>query len=266
MKRFLPVVLTSAVVAFGTTIHADEGEDLAKQLANPISSLISLPIQANYDENIGLGEEGSVWRINVQPVLPFSMNDDWNIISRTILPLVDQDDVPSAGMSESGLGDTVQSIFFSPKEPGFRDWIWGIGPVIYLPTATDEALGAERWGIGPTAVALRQLGPWTYGALVNHIADIGGEDERTDLNATFLQPFVSYVTQTKTTVALNLESTYDWESEEWLVPVNLMVNQMAKFGPQIMQLGVGARYWADSPDGAADEWGFRLQATFLYPK
>jgi hypothetical protein len=241
-------------------------EDLAKKLANPVASLISVPIQANYDENIGPHEDGSVWRINVQPVIPLSLSEDWNLISRTILPLIDQEDVPLPGQGEFGLGDTVQSFFFSPKEPTGAGWIWGVGPALLLPTATDERLGAEKWGAGPTGVLLRQSGPWTYGALANHVESFAGDGGRNDVSATFLQPFLSYVTKTKTTLSLNTESSYDWEAEEWSVPINFNVSQLLKIGPQIIQVGAGARYWADSPPSGPEGWGVRLQLTFLFPR
>ena len=245
---------------------AQDEADLAMQLANPVASLISVPIQANYDDNFGLQDEGSMLRINVQPVIPFDIGEEWNLISRTILPIVDQSNIPASGFSETGLGDTVQSFFFSPKAPTSGGWIWGVGPVLLLPTATDETLGSEKWGIGPTAVVLRQSGQWTVGALANHIESFAGESQRADISATFLQPFVTYVTSKQTTFAFNTESTYDWENEQWSVPLNLTAAQLLKAGDQLFQIGGGIRYWVDGPDGGPDGWGFRLQLTLLFPR
>jgi hypothetical protein len=241
-------------------------DDVAKQLANPIASLISVPLQFNYDRDYGTDDEGTVLKLNVQPVVPVSLNDDWNVISRTILPIVDQQDVPFSGYSEFGLGDTVQSLFFSPKAPTSSGWIWGAGPVLLLPTATDEFLGAEKWGIGPTAVALKQVGKWTIGGLANHIESVAGDDDRADISATFLQPFASYVTPQQTTLAFNIESTYDWESESWSIPVNFQASKLIKMGGQLVQIGAGVRYWAESPENGPEGWGVRLNFVLVYPR
>jgi len=265
---YLVICATAASQVQGQTggERADSADELAKKLANPIANLISVPLQYNYDENMGPEEDGSVSRLNIQPVIPVTMNQDWNLITRTIVPLVDQDDLPLKGQGDSGLGDTTASQFFSPKEPTSGGWIWGAGPVEYIPTASEDTLGAEKWGLGPTVVVLKQSGPWTVGGLANHIWSVTGDDDRADINSTFLQPFVSYITKTKTTLSLNTESTYDWKSEEWSVPVNGIVSQMFKVGKQIMQLGVGARYWAESTEYGPEEWGLRVQLTFLFPK
>ena len=264
-KNNLPLAVIGTMLLATSTAFADEA-DIAKQLANPVAALISVPIQMNYDTNYGVAEDGSVLRVNVQPVIPITLNEDWNLISRTILPIVDQNDFPFPGVSEFGLGDTVQSVFFSPKAPTASGWIWGAGPVLLVPTATDEVLGSEKWGIGPTAVVLKQQGPWTYGALANHIESFAGDDQRADISATFVQPFVAYVTPTQTTYSINTESTYDWEGNDWSVPVNVSVSQLLRVGNQLVSVGGGLRYWVTAPDNGPDGWGFRLAVTLLYPK
>ena len=263
-KHFVSVVALG-LISIGLTapVQSQAEAELARKLANPVASLISVPIQANYDGNIGPAEEGSVWRINIQPVIPFTLTENWNLISRTIIPLIDQQDIPVVGSGASGIGDIVQSFFVTPAAGGL---VWGVGPVLLLPSASDEALGGEKWGIGPTILVLKQQGRWTFGALANHILSVGGEEERADVNATFLQPFVSYITPTKTTLSLSSETTRDWENEVWSVPINFVVSQLLKVGPQIIQVAVGGRYWAESPDGGPQNWGARVQLTLLFPK
>jgi len=157
--------------------------ELAKKLANPLASLISVPLQYNYDTYGGANNGARVNRLNIQPVIPFSLNDQWNLITRNIIPLVDQSAFPTDAMNASGLGDIISSLFFSPKEPTAGGLIWGVGPVFLLPTATKDVLGAEKWGIGPTGVALKQTGPWTVGMLANHIWGSGGNNTRNNVNA-----------------------------------------------------------------------------------
>ena len=246
--------------------QADKAAALAKKLANPVAALISVPLQYNYDEFGGANDGASKSVLNIQPIVPLSIGEDWNLIIRTIVPIVDQNDFPVADMNKSGLGDITQSFFFSPKAP-VGGWVLAVGPVGLYSTASEDVLGSEQWGAGPTALALKQSGPWTVGALVNHIWSVDGADDRADVNLTLLQPFVSHIfNRTKTTIAVGSESTYDWEGETWSVPINTTVGQMFKIGPQIMQLTLGARYWAESPDNGPEDWGMRAQLTFLFPK
>lgn len=183
--------------------------DLATQLANPLAALISLPIQANYDDHFGLDGKGEKWLINVQPVIPFTLNDDWNVISRTIIPLIDQSGYTNSDFNESGLGDILQSVWISPAKPISNGWIWGVGGAFLLPTASDDVLGSGKWGAGPTAVALKQSGHWTYGGLTNHVSSFAGDSDRNYVNSTFIQPFLTYIIPTKTTFAINSESSFD---------------------------------------------------------
>ena len=249
-------------LAFATPVLRAADADLAKQLSNPVADLISVPVQGNLDFGLGPGG-GSRFTTNIQPVIPFGLNNDWNVISRTILPVIDQEGIALGGANdETGLGDIVQSFFFAPKT---SDPIWGIGPVFLIPTATDSLLGTEKWGVGPTAVVLKQSGPWTYGALANHLWDLAGDSDRAGVNATFVQPFLSYTTPQATSFTLNAETTYDWQREQWNIPLNFIVSQLAKIGDQPVQFFAGARYYLETPEGGA-EWGLRFGVTFLFPK
>ncbi len=265
-------IVFALIAAIGVNARAqatdgkpDDPADLAKKLANPVSSLISVPFQYNQDENLGSGDGGSKSYLNIQPVVPVALNADWNLIARTIVPLIDLRDFPVVAASESGLGDVTASQFFSPKMPTSGGWIWGVGPVELLPTASNKELGTGKWGLGPTFVALKQAGPLTFGALANHIWSVAGDGDRANVCSTFLQPFFAYVTKTKTTFGLNLESTYDWQAAAWSVPVNLSVAQLLKVGPQILQITVGARYWVTSPTNGPEGWGWRAVLTLLFP-
>jgi len=268
----LTLALASSFAFAATALRAqeaaaddqNEAAELAKKLANPVAALISVPIQNNFDFGAGPSGQGFQYKVNVQPVVPFSLSDNWNLISRTIVPFVSQDDVIGTS-SQYGLSDTLQSLFFSPKAPTSGGWIWGAGPVLMLPTATDDVLGTGKWGAGPTAVVLKQQNGWTYGGLVNHLWSYAGDGGRANVNSTFVQPFVSYTTKTYTTLGLNTESTYDWQRGQWTVPLNATVAQLVKIGNLPVQFTLGARYYADGP-GGGPEWGLRFAITFLFPK
>lgn len=246
-----------------------DAEALAKKLSNPVAALISVPFQFNRDENIGPLEDGERTFLNFQPVVPITLNEDWNVISRTIVPITfEQDEIfPGAG-DQSGLGDIVQSFFFSPKEPTASGLIWGVGPVVLVPTASDDLLGADQWALGPTIVGLKQAGKWTYGLLANHLWGVHqkGQNDRSDVNATFVQPFVSYTTPTAWTYALNTEATYDWNNTDWGVPVNAVVSKLLKVGRVPMSVGFGLRYWAEEAENGPEDLGLRLILTPLFPK
>jgi hypothetical protein len=259
-----------------------------------------VPFQSNFDFRMGPLDQGAKWAkytLNFQPVIPISMNKDWNLIIRTIVPYLSQEDVFKAPLPkfpglpgsvpdaieraaekafnkavkkrfpndahQDGLSDIVQSFFFSPKEL-VGGWVLAGGPVLLYPSATDDKLGTEKWAAGPTALALKQNGGWSYGVLANHLWSYAGNEDRRSVNLTFVQPFISYATKTKTTFGLNTESTYDWNNSQWTVPINLTVAQLVKVGKLPVQLTVGGRYYAEGPSGAP-EGGLRFAITPLFP-
>lgn len=249
----------------GSAFSEDNTQELAKKLSNPIASMISVPIQFNYDTGYG-SESGQKSSINIQPVIPFSINEDWNMISRTIVPITEQSSITGPSGDQFGLGDITQSFFFSPKQPTENGIIWGVGPVLLVPTATNPLLGAEKWGAGPTGVMLKQFDGWTVGMLANHIWSFAGDRNRADVSSTFMQPFISYTTSNAWTFTLNTEGSYNWEAKDWSAPVNFTVSKIAKLDKQPVSFTVGARYWADSPTGGPEGWGVRAGITFLFPK
>lgn len=241
-------------------------EELAMQLANPVAALISVPIHLSYNQDIGPRDDGEQWSLNIQPVIPFSLNEDWNLISRTILPIIYQDDIFPGSSSQFGLGDTLQSLFFSPARPTAGGWIWGAGPVLLLPTGSDDLLTTDRWAAGPTAVALTQRGHWTVGALGNHLWSFAGNDDRDRINRSFVQPFVSYTTPTAWTYTLQSEMSYDWDDKQWTIPIRLSTSKVTRIGSQLVSFGGAVQYWAESSDNAPEGWGARLTITLLFPR
>ena len=237
--------------------------ELAKKLSNPISDLVSVPFQFNWEQGVGPDDQ-TRFILNVQPVMPFTLDENWNMIARVIIPLVGQPALFEGGAPASGVSDILTSFFFSPSK---GELTWGVGPVINLPSTTEPTLGTEKWSAGPTVVALKQQGPWTYGALWNQIWSFAGNPDRNDVSQMFLQPFLAYNTQSLWTITIQSESTSNWEAEEdkWTVPINLLFAKLSSFGPFPASYQFGFGVFAAHPE-TGPSWKIRAAIVILLPR
>ena len=243
-----------------------ESADLAKQLSNPIASLVSVPFQFNWEQNVGPSDL-TRFILNVQPVMPFTVNEDVNLIVRVIAPLVSQPPLVADGAAAFGIGDITTSFFVSPSKS--KRLIWGAGPVIVLPSTSEPTLGSGKWSTGPTVVALKQAGQWTVGALWNQVWSFSGDATRSDVNQMFFQPFVAYQATHTITLSVQSETTANWEADDdagrWTVPINFSVSKLSSFGtfPASYQLGFGV--FPVHPE-IGPSWKIRAVIVLLLPR
>lgn len=265
MARLLAVsTAVLALVAVSAAQPASE-EDLAKETQNPVSDLISVPFESNF--NFGVGPNDDLqYILYVQPVVPFRLSKDWNLITRTIIPLIDQPELGPGVGDVFGLGDIQLSLFLSPAKAGAL--IWGIGPIVQFPTATDDALGSDKWSAGPTAAALTIRGPWVAGAVVNHLWSFAGDDDRADVNQTLIQPIVNYNLPGGWFLSSVPYITANWETDgddRWTVPIGIGVGKVHRFGTLPVGLELASYYNVVRPDDAA-EWTLQFRINLLFPK
>jgi len=266
---------------------AQQGEDLRTAAQNPIGDLISVPFQNNTNFDIG-HTDNTQNVLNIQPVYPLHLNPKWNLITRPILPVIYQppflsgrelaaaEEVfgPEIGDTEFGLGDLTPEFFFSPRKPiqlsPHASVVWGAGPVFQLPTATDELLGTEKWSAGPGFVVFLsdQRLHITTGLLIFNIWSFAGEEDRADVNAMTLQPFINYNLPKGWYLTSSPLITADWEADNdnrWTVPIGGGFGRIFKIGHQPINANIAAYYNVVTPDDTGANWQLRAQWTFLFP-
>ncbi len=240
--------------------------ELAKKTQNPVADLISIPLQNNM--NFGLEPNHRTQNVlNIQPVIPFHLTDDWNLITRTIMPVIKQPDLQTTSDDTWGLGDTNISLFLSPaKSEGF---IWGLGPILQFPTGTDEMLGSRKWAAGPAGVGLFMKGPWVVGLLANNLWSYAGNNDRKDVSQFFAQYFINYNLPHGWYLTSAPIITANWEAEgkgnKWTMPVGGGFGKVFRIGKLPFNANIGAFSNVVRPDGGAD-WTLRLQLALLLPK
>jgi hypothetical protein len=241
-------------------------EELAKLAQNPVANMISVPFQNNTNFNYG-PRDGTQNILNIQPVIPISVNNDWNVITRTILPIVTQPAFTADQSSTTGLGDLQLSAFLSPNTA--QGLIWGAGPIIQAPTNSNDRLGNDRWGLGPTFVALHldKGSPWVYGALVNNVWSVGGGSDA-KYNNFLLQPFLNYNLPGGLYLTSSPIVTANWEasgSQRWTVPVGGGIGKIFHLGRLPVNTQLSAYWNVVAPDIGPD-WQIRFQVQFMFPK
>jgi hypothetical protein len=228
-----------------------------------VASLISLPLQNNFLFQEDTGD--LLYNLNVQPVVPFSLNEDWNLITRTIIPFFAVESAP-AGFDSVGLGDITTSLFFSPAKSG--GVIWGAGPILSFPTATDDLFGTGKWSAGPAAVALTMRGPWVFGVLANNVWSYAGDGDRRSVNALLVQPFVNYNLDAGWFLTSSPVITSNWKAdsnERWTVPLGGGFGRVFPIGRQPVNTSFQAFYNVERPTGGP-EWSVRFNFQFLFPR
>jgi hypothetical protein len=252
--------------ATGTAHAAMSTEELAKLAQNPVGNLISVPFQYNANLNYG-PDKGTRGILNIQPVVPVSIDADWNIITRTILPVIWQPSPGPGASGDDGIGDLQFSAFLSPANPGH--WIWGVGAIAQAPTHSSDRLGNNNWGLGPTFVVLHldHASPWVYGVLVNNVWSVGGSSDPSYNNG-LIQPFLNYNFPGGTYLTSSPVITADWKasgSARWTVPIGGGVGHIFHLGKLPVNAQIGAYYNVARPDYAAN-WQVRAQVQLMFPK
>ena len=264
------VMLFSACAAAGKADDSaqedgDSATDLAKKTQNPVADLISVPFQNNI--NFETGPEGKTQNIlNIQPVIPITLSEDWNLITRTIVPVIHQVPLFEGDNRLCGVGDTQFTAFFSPKKP--NGWIWGVGPIFQFPTNSDDKLGKDKWAVGPSVVALKMEGPWVYGALWNQLWSYAGDSDSEQVNQMLIQPFINYNMPKGWYLVSAPIITADWvadSSNQWTIPIGGGVGRVTKIGKQPVNWQISGYYNVETPRNGAD-WQLRIQLQLLFPK
>jgi hypothetical protein len=247
-----------------TSSASESTQELAKKVVNPLTDMVSVPLQFNWISGVGPDEELRMVTY-FQPVVPVSISETWNVIGRWMMPYISQ---PAAFGGSSGMGDIMAQAFFSPKST--NGFTWGAGPMFNLPTTSDPTLGYGKWAAGPAVAVMKQKGGMTYGMLWNNIWSFAGTgaEPRADVNLGYFQPVIAHTSHNGVTVMLSTEAIADWNAaneDRWSVPVNALVSKLTRFGAVPMSVQVGGGYYVARPT-YGPSWQMRTSFTLIMPR
>ena len=241
-------------------------EEVLRQLANPLSAMASVATFLDFDYHIGPGEDGHRTSMLVQPTIPLRLGETWNLVSRTILPIVYQEEISPGSGTQTGIGDLSEVVYVAKVEPGPRGWVWGGGPIVQVPIGSEDLLTNGKFSLGPSMAFVKQEGDLTYGMIASQLWSIGGSDQRPDVNVGLLDPFVTYRSEGLWNLTLHVPATYNFHAQQWTVPVSLTVEKLVSFQSMPVTITFGVRYWAEGPDSAPHDLAFRFGLTLVLPK
>jgi hypothetical protein len=266
--RYKLLLLTASIMisllACAQEQPGGSAQELADKLSNPIAGLISVPLQNNIDYGIG-AYHGAKYTLNFQPVIPITLSPKLNLITRYIIPILDQHSITGEGVNQFGLSDATVSAFFTPANIK-NGLTWGIGPAFLFPIGTNDFLTTKKWAAGPTAIVLKQAHGLTYGFLVNQLWSFAGDETRNEINQMFLQPFFSKNYKSGAGLGLGSEITFNWQGNTtaaFLIPT---VSGITKLGTQTISLVIGPRIPLGGPKETMPDFGLRAVVTFVFPK
>lgn len=244
----------------------DDATELAKKSQNPVEKMVTIPFDSNF--NFGYGpHQNTQYILNIKPVIPFALSDQWNLISRTIIPMQHQPNLFFNRDYMNGLGDINPSFFLSPANPGAI--LWGIGPTLVLPTATERQMGEGKYSLGPTFVLLTMPGRWVIGFLTYNVWSIGGQSNRPHVNSFEFQYFINYNMPQGwylTTNSINTANWYAASNDRWTIPLGFGAGHVFTVYKQPVNVSLQAYNNLKSPQTTGANWQAQLNISLLFPE
>ncbi len=291
-RRFVLTVLFLGIIPFATPLWAadapattapkdreaekESNTELNKKLTNPVSDIWSISFQQNnYILDMGPGKSDR-WNsdLNFQPVLPVSLTDDWNLITRTVMPLFNS--VPHPNPHDpadtertTGFGDIVLLEMLSPSSKVVGNWLLGIGPSFIFPTASSTYTGQGKYQVGPGVVVGYLSKKWILGAFVQNWTSFGGSGNRPDTNQMNLQPIAAYFLPDGWSIGYSGNILANWKAsgeDVWTVPIGLAISKIFKLGRLPVKVALAGQYMPIHPDVGGQKWNIQLAVTPVIPK